>query len=141
MRKFLTVKQRAVFNFVRQRIHNSFPPSVREVAAHIGVTEKAAYDHLWAIRKKGYLHWEDNKARTLSLLPPDTDDTCSLFLVKKDIPELNIREGDFLHIDTVPPVTEGEVILSTHGEIKRFSTGDVAFGKVIGCSRTIKDLA
>ena len=50
---------------------------------------------------------------------------------------MDIRKGDFLHIDTGKPVADGEVILSTQGEIKRFATGDMAFGKVVGFSRAI----
>ena len=75
MRKFLTGRQRVVFDFIRQRISNGLPPSVREIAAHLGVTGKAADNHLWAIRKKGYIHWQEGKARTIELLPPYTDDT------------------------------------------------------------------
>ena len=49
MRKLLTAKQRAVFDFVRQKIYEGLPPSVRKVAAH---------QHLLAIRRKGYIRWE-----------------------------------------------------------------------------------
>lgn len=135
--KFLTGKQRVVFDFVRQKIYNGLPPSIREVAAHLGISEKAAHDHLWLLRKKGYIRWEDDKPRTLSLLPPYKDDTRHSFDVKKDVPELDIQEGDCLLIDTAKPIVEGDVILSTQGEIKRFCTGDTPFGKVLGFSRDV----
>ena len=137
MRKFLTGRQRIVFDFIRQEIYTGLPPSIREIAAHLGVTERTAYDHLWRIRKKGYIHWEDNKPRTLTLLPPYKDDTRHSLVADTDVPELDIQKGDFLLIDTGKPVADGDVILSTQGEIKRFATGDAAFGKVIGFSRTI----
>ena len=138
MRKFLTGRQRVVFDFIRQRIYGGLPPSVREVAAHLGVTGRAAYDHLWRIRKKGYIHWEDGKPRTFSLLPPYKDDTRHSYVVKTDVPELDIRKGDDLLIDTAKPVADGDVILSTQGQIKRFRTGDTeTFGKVISVSREI----
>lgn len=139
MRKFLTDRQRVVFNFVRQKIYEGLPPTVREVAAHLGVTGKAAYDHLWAIRKKGYIHWQDYKPRTLSLLPPyKKDDTRYLFVVDTDIPHLNINKGDYLHIDAGKPAAEGDMIVSTQSEIKRFAAGDVVFGKVVRLSREIQ---
>lgn len=137
MQKFLTGRQRVVFDFVRQRIYNSFPPSLREIAEHFGFTSTNALQILNAIRKKGYIQWEDDKARTLTLLPPYKDDTRHSFVVKTDVPELDIRADDTLLIDTEKPVAAGDVILSTQGEVKRFHTGDVAFGKVVGISREI----
>lgn len=139
--KFLTGKQRAVFDSVRQRIYEGLPPTMRELAEHFGISAKAINACLWAIRKKGYLHWEYHKPRTLSLPPPYKDDTRYSVIVQADIPQLGIQKGDFLLIDTGKPAVEGDVILSTRGEIKRFATGDVAFGKVVGFSRTIGELA
>ena len=141
MRKFLTGKQRAVFNFVRQKIYNGFPPSLREIAEHCGFSYKRAFDHLRALIKKGYIRIEPGKARSIFLLPPYKDDTRHSLLVETDVPDMDIQKGDFLHIDTGKPIVDGEVILSTQGEIKRFCAGDVAFGKVVGFSRAIKELA
>ena len=136
--KFLTGKQRVVFDFIRQRIYEGLPPVLREIAAHFGISGKATYDHLWLLRKKGYIHWEDGKRRTLSLPPPYKDDTRHSYVVKKDVPELDIWKGDDLLIDTAEPVADGDVILSTQGQIKRFRTGDTeTFGRVMGVSRTL----
>lgn len=135
--KFLTGRQRVVFNFVRQKIYEGLPPTICEIAAYLGVSKKAAHDYLWALRKKGYIHWEDSKPRTITLLPPYKDDTRHAYVVKTDVPELDIQKGDSLLIDTGKPIAEGEVILSAQGEIKRFSAEDTAFGKVMGISRPI----
>ena len=135
--KFLTGKQRVVFDFVRQKIYEGLPPTTQEIGEHFGFSGKAAVDHLWALRKKGYLRWQDGKPRTLTLLPPYKDDTRHSFVVKTDVPELDIQKGDCLLIDTGKPIAEGEAILSVEGEIKRFSAGDTAFGKVMGISREI----
>ncbi len=36
-----------------------------------GVAGQAAiHDHLWALRRKGYVEWVDGKARTLKILKP-----------------------------------------------------------------------
>ena len=136
--KFLTGKQRLVFDFIRQRIYNGLPPSYSEIADHFGFSLQAAVDHLTLIAKKGYIQLKPRSSRTITLLPPYKDDTRHSFSVDTDVLELGILKGDFLLIDTARlPVAEGEVILSTQGQIKRFGTGDTAFGKIMGISRTI----
>ena len=141
MKKFLTGKQRTVFDFVRQRIYEGLLPTLKEIGWHFGFSATSARSHLRAIRKKGYIHFKDGRPRTFSLPPPYKDDTRYSLIVQVDIPQLGIQKGDFLHIDTGKPAAEGDVILSTQGDIKRFATGDVAFGKVVGFSRTIGELA
>ena len=135
--KFLTGRQRVVFDFVRQKIYEGLPPTIYEIAANFGFSPPRANEILYVLQKKGYLHLEANKRCAISLLPPYKDDTRHSFVVKKDVPELDIQKGDSLLIDTAKPVEDGDVILSTQGEIKRFSAGDTAFGKVVGYSRTI----
>lgn len=135
--KFLTGKQRVVFDFIRQKIYNGLPPTIREIGKHCGFSCKRAFDHLKALAAKGYIRIEPGKPRSIFLLPPYKDDTRHSFVVKEDVPELDIRKGDYLLIDTAKPVKDRDVILSTQGEIKRFRTGDTAFGKVIGFSREL----
>ena len=135
MRKFLTGRQRVVFNFVRQHIEKGVIPYQTQIAAHFRFSAGNTCEILKAIARKGYLTWESKKPRTFKLLPPYKDDTRCALICDKDAPELNIQKGDFLHIDTGTPAAAGEVILSSLGEIKRFSAGDTAFGKVIGFSR------
>ena len=135
MRNFLTGRQRAVFNFVRKKIYEGLPPSHREIAAHCGFSVARACHALNQIAKKGYITWEAGKPRTISLLPPYKDDTRCSLIADKDLPQLNIRKGDYLLIDTSKPVADGDVFLSTQGEIKRFSVGDSVFGKVVSFVR------
>lgn len=137
MRKLLTARQRAVFNFVRQRIYEGFPPSRREIGEHFGFSDASAQRMLGTLQKKGYIDLELGKARAIVLRPPDKNGTRHLVAVNADIPHLDLRKGDFLHIDIGKPAAEGAVILSAAGEIKRFSAGDVVFGKVVGLSRPI----
>ena len=137
--KCLTGKQRVVFDFIRQRIYEgNLPPSYREIADHFDFSLQAVIDHLTLIAKKGYIQLKPRSRRTITLLPPYKDDTRHAFVVDTDIPELGILKGDFLLIDTARlPVAEGEGILSAQGQIKQFGTGDTAFGKIMGISRTI----
>ena len=135
--KFLTGRQRVIFDFVRQKIYEGLPPTYREIGDHFGFSGKGAYDHLKAIAKKRYIRIEPGKPRSIFLLPPYKDDTRHSYVVKTDVPELDIQKGDCLLINTGKSIAEGEVILSVHGEIKRFSAGDTAFGKVMSISRPI----
>lgn len=105
-------------------------------------------DYFWAAYVRAFQRvpadirsYFDGRPRTFSLPPPYKDDTRYSLIVQADTPQLGIQKGDFLHIDTGKPAAEGDVILSTQGEIKRFATGDVAFGKVVGFSRVIGELA
>jgi len=42
-----------------------YPPTVREVAAHFGIQPRAAVDHLEALKRKGHLHREPGRSRSL----------------------------------------------------------------------------
>lgn len=137
MRKFLTGKQRAVFNFIRQRIYEGLPPSCSEIASHFGFLPKAGWDYLNVLEKKGYITRSPNKARTIELLPPYKDDTRYSVVSDKDLPELDIQKGDYLLLDTSQPASKGDVCLSTQGEIKCFAAGDIVFGKVVSFAREI----
>ena len=136
--KYLTSRQLAVFNFVRQRVENGMPPTFKEIGEHIGFSPVRAGQILHVLQKKGYIDFEERKPRTITLLPPYKDDTRHSFVAKKDVPELDIQKGDSLLIDTAKPIAEGDVILSTQGEVKRFCVGDVAFAKVLGFTRPIE---
>ena len=67
--KPLTDRQRLVLTFVEEFCRRQgYPPTVREVAAHLGVQPRAAVDHLTALKRKGYLHREPGRSRGLSLV-------------------------------------------------------------------------
>ena len=138
--KFLTGKQRVVFDFVRQKIYEGLPPTCREIAAHFGFSTTRASEILSALKRKGYIHFEFYSRRAITLLPPYKDDTRHSYVVDTDVPEFDIQKGDFLLIDTGKPIAAGDVVLSVQGQIKRFSTGDTAFGKIMGISRPIEEL-
>lgn len=53
----LAPRQRVVLAFIRSSVaERGYPPSVREIAAHLGAkSENAANDHLRALERKGYI--------------------------------------------------------------------------------------
>lgn len=67
--KMMTDKQQRVFDFIRQQVNRiGFPPSVREIAQMFNVSTRAAYDHLRAIEKKGYIRRDPMKPRAIEIM-------------------------------------------------------------------------
>jgi len=58
-----------------KRLHeqDDRPPTLREIAEHMGVTLGTVQEKMALLRDRGVLTWEDGKARTLQLLVPDDD--------------------------------------------------------------------
>lgn len=56
-KKDLTVKQRAVYDYIRSRIEGDHcPPTVREIADHFNIkSPKGASDHLAMLERKGWI--------------------------------------------------------------------------------------
>jgi repressor LexA len=69
--KGLTDRQQQLLHFIEDhlRIHG-FPPSIREMADHMGIrSTNGVNDHLKALEKKGYIHRGSGlKSRAISLL-------------------------------------------------------------------------
>ena len=65
----LTSRQREIFDFVRTFIkERGYPPSVREVGERFNIYPRAAFDHLKALEKKGYLKRRSSLSRGLEIL-------------------------------------------------------------------------
>ena len=65
----LTSRQREIFDFVRIFIkERGYPPSVREIGDHFHIYPRAAFDHLKALEKKGYLKRRESMSRGLEIL-------------------------------------------------------------------------
>jgi repressor LexA len=68
----LTDRQRGILEQIAACIaQNGYAPTTRELALLVGIKGlNALNDHLWALRRKGYVEWQDSKARTLRILKP-----------------------------------------------------------------------
>jgi repressor LexA len=65
----LTSRQREIFNFIRGFIkERGYPPSVREIGEHFDIYPRAAFDHLKALERKGYLKRRGSMSRGLEVL-------------------------------------------------------------------------
>jgi repressor LexA len=63
----LTKRQSLVLDFIVQSIDaRGYPPTMREIGQHLGIrSTNGVNDHLKALERKGYIHREDLKSRTL----------------------------------------------------------------------------
>jgi len=68
--KPLTVKQEAIFNYIKQYCNeHGFPPTLREIGEGAGILNiSAVCGHISAIQKKGYIHREADKARSIQII-------------------------------------------------------------------------
>lgn len=69
----LTARQEQVLQFVTSYIDNSgYPPSQREIADYLGITNPGVMKHLDALEKKGFLK-RDSNSRSIALTAPLTE--------------------------------------------------------------------
>jgi repressor LexA len=75
--KELTARQKEVLSFIDSfsREHN-YPPTIREVGDHFGISVKGAHDHVIALKKKGSLRQEKKRSRTLEVVGIRTRNHC-----------------------------------------------------------------
>src|SRR5271157_2600819 len=65
----LTARQEEIFNFVKTFIkERGYPPSVREIGERFKIYPRAAFDHLKALERKGYLKRRGSMSRGLEVL-------------------------------------------------------------------------
>lgn len=80
--KEITERQKEVLNFISEFTEqNSFPPTVREISNHFGISLRAVQDHILALQKKGYLSQAQRRSRSIKVLS-DTRDKNQLFVGK-----------------------------------------------------------
>ncbi len=67
--KTLTNRQREVLEFIAQFTDdNMYPPTVREIGEHFGISLRAVQDHVSALQKKGYLSLSQKRSRSIRVL-------------------------------------------------------------------------
>jgi repressor LexA len=67
--KGLTERQKQVLEFIKHYIRTSrYPPTIREIAEHLDVSVKGAYDHLKALQRKQVVKCNLNRSRAIKLL-------------------------------------------------------------------------
>ena len=94
----LTAKQQEILDYiVEQQSQKGYPPSVREICKAVGLkSTSSVHAHLETLEKKGYIHRDPAKSRTIEL----TDDV------------FGISRREVVNIPVVGTVTAGEPILA-----------------------------
>ncbi len=70
----LTARQREIFSFIQAFIkERGYPPSIREIGEHFHIYPRAAFDHLKALERKGYLKRRSSMSRGLEILVFEED--------------------------------------------------------------------
>lgn len=64
----LTKKQRMVLDFIIRCGEKQDHPTYRNIADHFDITVKGAYDHVDALRKKGYVELRRGESRNIRVL-------------------------------------------------------------------------
>ena len=65
----ITDRQKEVLTFISSYTEeNSYPPTVRDISNHFGISLRAVQDHILALQKKGFLSQSQKKARSIRVL-------------------------------------------------------------------------
>jgi repressor LexA len=84
--KELTERQKEILSFIAEHINvHSYPPTIREIADHYGMSVKGAHDHVMALRRKGAIKKDDRRPRTMELVRSREEEGMASFT---DIPVL-----------------------------------------------------
>lgn len=81
--KGITDRQKEVLNFISDYTeNNSFPPTVRDISNHFGISLRAVQDHIAALQKKGYLSQCQKRARSIKVLSDFKEKEPEMFIGK-----------------------------------------------------------
>ena len=79
--KGITNRQQQVLDYIVDYTEeNSYPPTVRDISEHFGISLRAIQDHIAALQKKGYLSQREKKARSLKVLAGAREKEPELFV-------------------------------------------------------------
>ncbi|NCN06034.1 MAG: transcriptional repressor LexA [Spirochaetales bacterium] len=65
----MTQRQKEVLSFIEHFIRDSkYPPTIREISDHFGISVRGAYDHVKALKKKGIIQTDSYRSRSIGVL-------------------------------------------------------------------------
>lgn len=74
--KQITDRQQEVLDFISAFTKsNNYPPTVREIGEHFGISLRAVQDHIAALQKKGFLSQTQKRARSLNVISSASSDS------------------------------------------------------------------
>ena len=111
----LTARQEEIFSFIKTFIkERGYPPSVREVGEHFHIYPRAAFDHLKALERKGYLKRRGSISRGLEVLVFEGGEPYGLFQeeISSSEPSRKERRSSIREIPILGRVTAGKPVLA-----------------------------
>ncbi|KGE71872.1 transcriptional repressor LexA [Spirochaeta lutea] len=73
--KNLTNRQKEILRFIESFIdQNKYPPTIREVSDFFDISVRGAYDHLQALKKKGVIHTDSNRSRSIEIVSEEKEE-------------------------------------------------------------------
>lgn len=68
----LTARQQEFLTYICSFIEeHNYPPTIREMAARFSVSVKGAYDHVLALKKKGFINYDGKRSRAIEIIKSD----------------------------------------------------------------------
>ncbi len=81
--KQITDRQKQILTFISDyQESNSYPPTVREIGEHFGVSIRAVQDHITALQKKGFITQTQKKSRSIKVITDVRQKGQDMFLEK-----------------------------------------------------------
>lgn len=81
--KQITDRQKQILTFISEyQESNSYPPTVREIGEHFGVSIRAVQDHITALQKKGFITQTQKKSRSIKVITDVRQKGQDMFLEK-----------------------------------------------------------
>ena len=81
--KQITDRQKEVFSFIENFTKaNDYPPTVREISEHFGISLRAVQDHISALQKKGFISTEQKRSRSIRILEDKKHSISKIFVDK-----------------------------------------------------------
>ena len=79
----ITDRQKEVLTYISTYTEeNSYPPTVRDISEHFGISLRAVQDHILALQKKGFLSQSQKKARSIRVLSDCRDKEPETYISK-----------------------------------------------------------
>ena len=106
----LTPKQDKVLRFIRERIRQDIPPTIREIARELGFSSTGTVrDYLSALEKKGYLKRKNNLARAIELSNDNFNKIPIIASIAAGKPDLAYEDiQGYVEVDRVLPKASGQ---------------------------------
>ena len=81
--KEITARQQQVLDFIKGFTkENSYPPTVREISEHFGISLRAVQDHIIALQKKGQLSQSQKRSRSIRVISDPNEEEKQLYVGK-----------------------------------------------------------